>query len=202
MVDGLANDVPVITGNARDENGASYGLSTTLVQYLLFLNQTYEGEWVDAFWKQYPANDSVTASNAENQQWIDRSKVGTWLWSRLRASNAAITNPVYNYLWDHAPPGRNQGAFHESEINYVLNNLYATDLPWEAIDYEIATKMNSYWVNFVKTGNPNGGDLTKWDVVSDSQVVQELGDGWDVISIGPEDAVQLLQDWFQSQPAY
>ncbi|KAH8647341.1 Alpha/Beta hydrolase protein [Xylariales sp. PMI_506] len=202
LVEGLASDVPVITGNTRDENGATYGLTVTLDEYLDFINTTYTDPWSALFWQSYPANDSATASAAENQQWIDRSKVGTWLWSRLRASSANITNPVYNYFWDHAPPGQDQGAHHESEINYVLNNLYATDLPWQDEDYEIAAQMNGYWVNFIKTGDPNGDSWTEWAPVSEEQSVQEVGDGWGPLSIGSEDIVQLLEGWFDSQPAY
>jgi carboxylesterase 2 len=41
----------------------------------------------------------------------------------------------------------------------VLNNLYDTDLPWTAEDYQIAETMNSYWANFIKTGNPNDQGL-------------------------------------------
>ena len=28
---------------------------------------------------------------------------------------------------------------------------------------ELAKKMSTAWVNFAKTGNPNGGDLPQWD---------------------------------------
>ena len=91
---------------------------------------------ISKFFDVYPANDSVTASAAYNAQFSDRSEVGTYFWSELWKE--AKTSPVISYYWDHAPPGRNQGAYHESEINYVLNNLYATDLPWTSEDYAIA----------------------------------------------------------------
>ncbi|KAI0159497.1 hypothetical protein BJ166DRAFT_615103 [Pestalotiopsis sp. NC0098] len=202
LINGLASDVPVITGNAKDENGATYGLNITLDAYLEFINETYEGEWAGRFLAQYPANDSATASDQENQQWHDRSKTGTWLWSQLRISNTSISSPVYNYLWDHAPPGQDRGAYHESEINYVLNNLYGTDLPWETVDYQIAAQMNDYWVNFIKTGNPNGGNVTAWDQVGDEMVTHELGDGWGPIPIASDDVVELLEGWFESLPPY
>ncbi|KAI3397646.1 hypothetical protein diail_10517 [Diaporthe ilicicola] len=121
----------------------------------------------------YGANDSRGASSAYNQQFIGRSTVGTWLWSQLWAE--ASTQPVYTYLWDHAPPNQPQGAYHESEINYVLNNLYNTDMPWTEEDYEIAEIINAYWVNFIKTGSPNGGNLTQWPAASaDGTTVQHV----------------------------
>ena len=57
------------------------------------------------------------------------------------------------------------GAAHASEIGYVFNNLRS----WNgskiyAQDSTVAKMMNSYWANFAKTGNPNGGDLPNWSV--------------------------------------
>lgn len=197
LLNGAANDVPVLTGNTRDESGATYGLNISLSAYLSDLNSTF-GNWTDEFFAVYTANDSASASTSSNRQWRDRSAVGTWLWSQLWATTSV--QPVYTYLWDHAPPGRNQGAYHESEINYVLNNLYDTDSPWVAADYQIAKTVNAYWVNFIKTGNPNGGNLTHWPASSaNSLTVQELGDGWGREDIAiSSDAVTLFKAWFDS----
>lgn len=206
LINGSANQVPVLTGNTKDESGATYGLNITVATYLADLNATYNGTWIERFHDLYPANDSVTASGAENSQFTDRSKVGTWLWSRLWRT--ASVEPVYNYFWDHAPPGQNQGAYHESEINYVLNNLYDTDLPWEAIDYEIAHKMNSYWVNFIKTGNPNGKDLANgqelahWEKAGNNATVQQVGNGFGPIPVADPAKVKLFEDWFSGLKVY
>lgn len=201
LVNGLAQDVPVLTGNTKDESGATYGLNITLDTYLEDLNETYSGVWVDAFLAEYAANDSVTASSAYNSQWSDRSKVGTWFWSQLWST--AYESPVYNYFWDHAPPGQTQGAYHESEINYVLNNLYDTDSPWTTVDYTIAATMNSYWVNFIKTGNPNGAGLPEFPAwCNGSMTVQEVGDGFAPIPIASDAKIALIRDWFNSLQTY
>lgn len=194
-----------------------------MATYLEDLNSTYSGEWSEKFLELYPANDSVTASGAYNSQWTDRSKVGTLLWSQVWPEGAS--SPVFNYFWDHAPPGQDQGAYHESEINYVLNNLYSTDLPWAAEvstfepgeglvasikpselmfyclfqDYEIASMMNAYWVNFIKSGNPNGGNLTYWPKVDpENQTVQHVGDGWGQVHVASKAKVELFKDWFDT----
>ncbi|KAJ5094094.1 alpha/beta-hydrolase [Penicillium angulare] len=196
----LAQDVPVLTGNTKDESGATYGLNITLEEYYEDLNETFTGSWVQRFLDLYPANDSLTASGAENSQWTDRSVVGTWLWSQMW--NEAYESPIYNYYWDHAPPGQDQGAYHESEINYVLNNLYATDMPWTAEDYAIAKKMNSYWANFIKNGDPNGEKLVSWPAVNSSELVQHVGDGWGQIPAAPSKKVALFKSWFSTLKKY
>ncbi|CAG7930601.1 unnamed protein product [Penicillium olsonii] len=200
LVNKLAQDVPVITGNTKDESGASYGLDITVSEYLTDLNETYSGVWPQRFLDQYPAHDNTTASGAYNSQFTDRSKVGTWFWSQLW--NKAYSSPVYNYIWDHAPPGQDQGAYHESEINYVLNNLYATDMPWAAEDYVIANKMNGYWSNFIKTGNPNGHGLTAWSAANSSALVQHVGDGWGQIPAASSRKVSLFKSWFSTLHKY
>ncbi|KAJ6096925.1 carboxylesterase [Penicillium sp. IBT 16267x] len=131
----------------------------------------------------------------------DRSKVGTWFWTQLWYG--AKSSKVWSYFWDHAPPGQTSGAYHESEINYVLNNLYATDKPWAAEDYEIAKKMNDYWVNFIKNGNPNGEDTpVAWPAVSSQKLVQHVGDGWGQIPIAWGEKVTLFKEWFATLVAY
>ncbi|KAF3770834.1 alpha/beta-hydrolase [Cryphonectria parasitica EP155] len=197
---GIANNVPVLTGNTRDESGATYGLDITLDEYLADLNETYTGDFIDRFFALYSANDSATASAAENAQYTDRSKVGTNFWASLFESNE--TKEVYTYLWDHIPPGNSAGASHMSEIQYTQNNLYYKQWDWEAADYEIADIMNAYWVNFIKTGNPNGDGLAQWDpVVGSSNVTQELGDGFGPIPIASDEQIALFSDWFASLTA-
>jgi carboxylesterase 2 len=200
LQNGPANDVPILTGNTKDESGATYGLNITLAEYLSDLNSTYSGNYTAEFLALYPANDSITASGAYNSQFTDRSKVGTWLWSRLWAVGAS--SPVYCYFWDHAPPGQDQGAYHESEINYVLNNLYGTDKPWTAEDYAIAAQMNGYWANFIRNGDPNGGNLTTWAASTSQAVVQHVGNGWGAIPVASQAKVALFESWFNSLVAY
>ncbi|KAI0166573.1 Alpha/Beta hydrolase protein [Xylariaceae sp. FL1272] len=198
---GLANDVPVMTGNTRDESGAEYGMTITLSDYLDDLNSTYSGDFPDQFFRAYSANDSATASAAQNAQFTDRSKVGTQNWASYWLSNR--TSPVWTYLWDHAPPGQSAGAAHMTEIQYTQNNLYNVYYgAWEAEDYQIAATMNGYWVNFIKNGDPNGAGLVQWDNVSiNSTVTQELGDGWGPMPIANAQQIQLFNRWFPTQTA-
>lgn len=204
LLDGPANDVPIMTGNTKDESGATYGLNISIATYMTDVNSTYNGSYIEKFLALYPAgNNSATASASENAQFTDRSKVGTWLWSNLWRAGAS--SPVYNYFWDHAPPGQDRGAYHESEINYVLNNLYATDSPWTDEDYQIATVMNTYWVNFIKTQNPNGEGLVNWNASQAGKanaIVQRVGDGFGPIPVAQAAQVKLFEHWFSSLPTY
>lgn len=198
---GLAHDVPVMTGNTRDESGAEWGLNTTLALYRSNNNATYAGEFAHEFFEAYPANDSATASAAQNAQYTDRSKVGTQNWAALWLNNRS--SPVYTYLWDHAPPGQNAGAAHMTEIQYTQNNLYNVYYgQWLPEDYQIAAKMSTYWVNFIKTGDPNGHGVVHWDKATvNGTTTQELGDGWGSIPVADADQISLFERWFATLTA-
>jgi para-nitrobenzyl esterase len=68
-----------------------------------------------------------------------------------------------------------RGAVHSAEIQYAMGNL---DLDkrytWEPADYEVSKTMQAYFVNFIKTGNPNGPGLPNWPAYSADNNYQRM----------------------------
>lgn len=77
---------------------------------------------------------------------------------------------VYLYRFGYVPASLaamlRYGAPHASEIPYVFNNLQARrgNLPVSAADTAVAKLLQQYWLNFARTGNPNGADLPLWPI--------------------------------------
>jgi len=178
VAQGKQNDVPILTGVNLGELGGVSGPQTppTLQSFTDRARQQY-GPLAAEFLTRYPAETDEQAAAAQAQSSRDQALVSMYLWAKERARTAKTT--AYTYLWDHALPGPDAarfGAFHTSEVPYVLNTLYASDRPFTQADRRIATMMSSYWANFAATGNPNGRGLPRWDPVGDRQDVMEVGD--------------------------
>jgi carboxylesterase type B len=173
---GRQNDVPTIAGGNRDEGGTEAHMAMSLESFNKLATKRF-AEYADEFLKLYPASTSDEAGRAIQISTWDQNRVSLYLWTVERAKTGKTR--VYTYFWDHEMPGPDMhrfGAFHTSEVPYVMNNLSRSDRPFTADDVRVATTVSSYWANFIKTGDPNGVGVPKWNSSSDSPwTVQEIG---------------------------
>ena len=60
-------------------------------------------------------------------------------------------------------PSAPRGAAHSAEIQYAMGNLDLDNrYAWEPDDRKVSETMHGYFVNFIKTGDPNGPGLPNW----------------------------------------
>jgi len=65
-----------------------------------------------------------------------------------------------------APP---RGAAHSAEIQYAMGNLPIDPrYNWTDEDKKVSAAMQAYFINFIKTGNPNASGLPEWPAYSPS----------------------------------
>ncbi len=66
--------------------------------------------------------------------------------------------PLVGIVDGKYPLSLSQGAAHAAEIPYVFNMHDMQNAERSALQ----TTMSQYWVNFARSGNPNGNGVPKW----------------------------------------
>jgi len=178
-VDANTNDTPVLTGMTRNEDSGmnrNYG-NVTLAGWREEI-AVYSSLQKD-FSSLYPATNDAEALAASHLLSQDRGLASMYLWAKRRLQTSR--QPIYAYLWTHIEPGPESArylAFHSSEMPYVFHTLdVAKDRVFTDKDRALADQLNTYWANWIKTGNPNGDGLPRWPPfkLEDKQIM-ELGD--------------------------
>jgi para-nitrobenzyl esterase len=175
---GKQNDVPTLTGCNKDDLGGGTPHPNTTAQHFQQQAQQRYADLASAFLKLYPAATDDEARASSNESAWDSMRTSMYLWAVNRAKTAKTT--AYTYYWDHAMPGPDAdkyGAFHTSEVPYVMNTLYMSDRPFTDADSKIADTVSSYFVNFIRTGDPNGKGLEHWPSTAEKPgTTMEIGD--------------------------
>ncbi|RTM07952.1 MAG: esterase [Bradyrhizobiaceae bacterium] len=152
---GHQSRIPVIIGSNEDETGfdsardvkeevASSGLTS------------------DELRKLYP--DLATPSELAARFYTDRifTEPAREL-ARLHAASGAAT---FRYRFAYVPEARRAnpegGRGRELQFIFGVEGVLGAGI-FSRGDREVATRMRSYWINFARSGDPNGGDLPRWD---------------------------------------
>ncbi len=197
LATGQYNDTPFLTGFTADEGSSSpnYG-KTTLADFKDMLQKRFGGaasKWLE----QYPASDDAQASEMSKQLSRDQNLAGMYAWAEERLKTTS--KPIFEYLYTHPEPGPNAGqfgAFHSSEVPYIFQTLdKSPGRTFTDQDREIASKMSAYWTNFVRLGDPNGGDLPEWPAFNSAdKQIMELGDNFEPRPVLSPEKLALFEE--------
>lgn len=91
----------------------------------------------------------------------------------LAALLASHAYPVWHYEFDHAPDGGQ--TFHGADISYVFTNR----------NFASGLSLQAYWVQFARTGNPNGPGLPAWPAYAPDKRMHVAFDASGATALGP-----------------
>lgn len=157
--DGNMNAVPLMVGfNAHEGTtlGVTYRIPKSAEGYEAGVRKRF-GDLADEYVSFYPSSDlRASTLNAFRDRFVTEP-MQSWAMAVER-----MNQPAYMYYFTHEPLGPELGAFHAAEITYAFDTVELMREEVTPVDKALAKTMSEYWLNFAKTGNPNGKGLSKW----------------------------------------
>jgi para-nitrobenzyl esterase len=162
--DGNDLPIPIVTGNTALEENRRYDVEgmrrAVALNYQSLAPQALEFYGLanggtghdDPFWG--PTGIQISTDT--------KHRCGAVMESLWRSAHGRTT---YEYQFD-VPVAGDHFTKHTAEIPFVFGNLlpkeFALGGPYTDADRKVSNDIQTYWVNFAKTGNPNGNGLPEW----------------------------------------
>jgi para-nitrobenzyl esterase len=189
------HDTPILAGYNADENSGyddAYGAWTQAD----IDRQIAEFGPVAASAKAlYPANGTTDLQQIGYQLARDRPLASLNGWATRRLLNSQ--SPIFLYNFTHIQPGPKSAryrAFHTGEVPYLFQNLNGPNRTFTAEDQQVMKLVSGYWLNFIRTGNPNGAGLPLWPVFNTTSLqLMQIGATASPARILPQEKIELYE---------
>jgi para-nitrobenzyl esterase len=209
---GNYNDVNVLIGTNSDEGSMFTGFlgGYTPAQYEYEMKTSFpDKEWQSKFRSMYPGSNNQEAFDAHSDIFRDAAFAWpTYAWGNLQSQRTLDKKGkgnVYMYFFDQEKfnmfrrgqqTDRKFLSMHAVELSYTFNSS-----GWggpKDPSSEAETKIiHQYWINFIKTGNPNGELLPYWPTYQkDTESVMYFRDGAHVTALPNKPQLELWESYF------
>jgi para-nitrobenzyl esterase len=154
---GNFNKVKLLLGYNKDEGSLFIGNSNELL-YKTLVYKMFGAEKAKAVLERFPVDKQHTALDRARQL----VKLGVFCAGMKRFADCYAKDnlDVYMYTFTHeteTTKAQGLGAYHGMELDYIFGNFINNVNPTEK-DKEISKEMQTRFINFIKTGNPNDGE--------------------------------------------
>lgn len=177
---GRQNKVDVLTGSNANEFGfgGGFGPPATAESWKAGAAQRWR-DLAELGMLAYPAETDAEAQAISSQPGGDAM---AWHQRLMAEDQVKQGRSGYHYLFTNRPhydPGQaDNGTTHAGEVAYVLGTLNEERLfpdsssrklnERDPAQWAFSDQVMQYWVNFARTGNPNGEGLPHWPSVAES----------------------------------
>jgi len=204
--EGKQMHVPLLAGwnSAEGDYHAILGKDEPMPEAYKNAIQKLYGDKANQVLEVYPATNNEEVKQVATELASDRFiAFATWKFAHMQSQTGGKPVYLYYYTRKRGDPEKASGAVHSAEIEYALGNLhYNKAYSWTADDFKVAETLQGYFVNFIKTGNPNGSGLPNWNALKGTMPRQVI-----VIDVNshlqPEKSAKrylLLDDMYNQKP--
>lgn len=122
-------------------------------------------------------------------------------------ADTGVNTPLYYYQFDADIPGwDNPGTFHSADLWFFFETLAKCWRPFVGKHYDLARQMCNYWANFIRSGDPNGDDVTgermpRWETYHpDAPFGIVFGEKAKFVRAQPDELMQFLVGQYFKKP--
>jgi para-nitrobenzyl esterase len=157
---GRFNDTPVLIGTNSNEGGLFMRKPVTAAAFEKQIRSGY-GDRADVILSAYPHSTDAEAARSSADVFREFAFAWpTWAWARMQSQKGK--GKAFVYYFDHRTPASPDGANHGAEISYVFGSFRGPGGTPSPEDLALSDLIRSYWINFARTGDPNGSGLPQW----------------------------------------
>ena len=141
--------------------------------------QNYESKVRSAFMEPYASRVLAlypAATDAEaRKNWADIYTAVLFTYGHACWERQALERGIPSYVYYFTKENGRLGPWHSGEEIYLYGNIPEGSGLFDASDRELSSKMQQYFLNFIRTGNPNGEGLPEWPAGQGEGKVLEFG---------------------------
>ena len=170
---GSGNAEAIMHGFNREE-AAPFTLfsSASLKNYEQKIRAAFPAPYADRVLELYPASTDAEAK----ANWNDIDSVILFVYGHICWERQAQADGLPSYMYHFVKDNGRLGAWHSGEEIYLYGNIPDDSRLFDAGDRELSRIMKQYYVNFIRTGDPNGEGLPEWPSGTGLTQVMEFGD--------------------------
>ncbi len=113
----------------------------------------------------FPASNDAEAK----KNWADIDSIILFIYGHICLQRQAALESVPSYVYYFTKTNGRLGDWHSGEEVYLYGNIPKESRLYDERDRELMKEMKQYFLNFIRTGDPNGAGLLQWEKVESRQ---------------------------------